>query len=130
VETVDFFPTEVTMPFQSSQDLLTQAATQLTIALLHPQPEGPCCQVGDEQMLTLEGLSAIFEGALPSHNMITVPPPPGKITNSDTPLRVQITCSPPRVPNAATPRRVVQPIVTHITTPNSHRILIQLHAEQ
>jgi hypothetical protein len=63
------------MPFQLSQYLATQAAKQLTHALLHPQPAGPFCQVGDDQMLSLERLSAIFEGALPSHTIITAPPP-------------------------------------------------------
>jgi hypothetical protein len=41
VETVDFFPGKFTLPFPSSQDLATQAATDLTHALLHPQPARP-----------------------------------------------------------------------------------------
>jgi hypothetical protein len=65
VETVEFFPTEVPLPFPSSQDLVTQASKQLTHALINPQPAGPFCQIGDEQMLTLAILSAIFKGALP-----------------------------------------------------------------
>jgi hypothetical protein len=108
------------MSFQSSQDLTTQSTKQLTHALLHPQPEGTFSQVRGEQMLALEQLAAILEGALPSHKNITSSPQ-GEIANSDTPLRVQITVSPPRVPNTATPSRVVQPIVTHIATPNSHQ---------
>jgi hypothetical protein len=56
----------VAIPFQPSQYLEIQAAKQLTHAILHQQPVGPCCQVGDEKMLALEGLSAINEVALPS----------------------------------------------------------------
>jgi hypothetical protein len=41
VETVDFSPTEVAMPFQSSQNLAAQMAKQLTHALLYPHPAGP-----------------------------------------------------------------------------------------
>jgi hypothetical protein len=41
VETVDFFPEKFTLPFPSAQDLATQAAAELTHALLHPQPAGP-----------------------------------------------------------------------------------------
>jgi hypothetical protein len=47
VETVDFFPEKFTVPFPSSRDLATQAAADLTHALLHPQPAGPYCQVGN-----------------------------------------------------------------------------------
>jgi hypothetical protein len=54
VETVDFFPEKFTLPFPSSQDLATQAASDLTHALLHPQPAGPFCQVGNEQTITLK----------------------------------------------------------------------------
>jgi hypothetical protein len=47
VETVDFFPEKSTLPFPSPQDLVTQSAVDLTHVLLHPQPAGPFCQVGD-----------------------------------------------------------------------------------
>jgi hypothetical protein len=40
---VDFFPEKFTLPFPSPQDLATQAAADLTRALLHPQPAGPFC---------------------------------------------------------------------------------------
>jgi hypothetical protein len=68
----------VTKPFQSSQELATQAAKQLTHALLHPQPPGPFLQVGDEQMLALERLSAIFEGGLPLHKINDYDAPPSR----------------------------------------------------
>jgi hypothetical protein len=63
VETVDFFPEKLTLPFPSPQDLATQAAADLTRALLHPQPDGPFCQVGDAKTLAVKRLVAIFEGA-------------------------------------------------------------------
>jgi hypothetical protein len=63
VETVDFSPENFTLPFPSAQDLATKAAEELTHALLHPQPAGPFCKVGDEQTLALKRLADIFEGA-------------------------------------------------------------------
>jgi hypothetical protein len=63
VETVDFFPEEFKLPFPSAQDLATQAAAELTHALLHPQPAGPFCKVGDEQTLALKRLADIFDSA-------------------------------------------------------------------
>jgi hypothetical protein len=62
VETVGFFPEKFTLPFPPAQDLATPAAAELTHALLHPQPAGPFCKVGDEQMLSLKRLADIFEG--------------------------------------------------------------------
>jgi hypothetical protein len=64
VETVDFPPTEVPLPFPSSKELATQASKQITHALLNTKPAGPFCQVGREQILALQRLAAIFEDAL------------------------------------------------------------------
>jgi hypothetical protein len=63
VETVEFFPEKITLPFPSSHDLATQAAADLTHALLHPQPAGPFCQAGNEQTIALKRLASIFETA-------------------------------------------------------------------
>jgi hypothetical protein len=63
VETVEFPPEKFTLPFPSAQDLATQAAAELTHALLNPQPAGPFCKVGDEQTTALKRLADIFEGA-------------------------------------------------------------------
>jgi hypothetical protein len=63
VETVEFSPEKFTLPFPSSQYLSTQAAADLTHALLHPQPAGPFCKVGNEQTIALKRLASIFEGA-------------------------------------------------------------------
>jgi hypothetical protein len=122
VATVDSPPTEVPLPFPSSKELATQAAKKLTRALLNPKPARPFCQVGDEQMLALKPLAEIFEGALPTRKKDATSPL-FEINDNDAPPRVQIAFSPPRVIYGATPARAMQPTVTTITTPNSHRIL-------
>jgi hypothetical protein len=49
---LNFPPTNSRYHFlPSAQDLATQAAADLTYALLHPQPAGPFCKVGDEQTI-------------------------------------------------------------------------------
>jgi hypothetical protein len=63
VKTVEFFPEKLKLPFLSTQELATQAAKELTHALLYPQTPGPFCQVGDEQKFALKHLAAIFKGA-------------------------------------------------------------------
>jgi hypothetical protein len=82
VETVDFFPEKCTLPFPTPQDQATKAATELTRALLHPQPAGPFCQVGDAQTLALKRLAAIFEGATQHKTKINVPPTKRNDNNS------------------------------------------------
>jgi hypothetical protein len=66
VETVEFSPHQFKIPFPSSSDLATQAAAELTRALLNPQPAGPFCQVGDEQAIALRKLATIFEASKPN----------------------------------------------------------------
>jgi hypothetical protein len=83
--------------------------------------------VGDEQMLALQRLSAIFEGALLARKKNTTSPL-FEINDNDAPPRVQIAVSPLRLINGATPSRLIQPTVTSITTPNSHRRLSPLPA--
>jgi hypothetical protein len=117
VETVEFFSEKIKLPFLSTQELATQAAKELTLALLHPQPAGPFCQVGDEKTLALKRLAAIFEGATRSRKSNVLI----ETVGNDAPLRVHITVSPQRVQNAATPQRVAQQTTTAILTPNSHR---------
>jgi hypothetical protein len=97
VETVEFVPEKFTLPFPTPQDLETKAAAELTSALLHPQPAGPFCQVGDAQTLALERLAAIFEGATRRKTKINVPP--NEKEDNNAPPRVRTHVSPPRVPN-------------------------------
>jgi hypothetical protein len=75
VETVDFFPHQFKIPFPSSSDLAAQAATELTHALLNPQPAGPFFQVGDEQAIALRKLATIFEASKPNKVNKQLTPP-------------------------------------------------------
>jgi hypothetical protein len=95
VETVDFFPQKIILPFPSSHDLATQAAADLTHALLHPQPAGPFCQVDDEQAIVLKRLASIFASATPRNK--NNPLAPRDEIENNAPQRVQTTVSPPRV---------------------------------
>jgi hypothetical protein len=79
VETVDFFPHKFTLPFPSSSELATQAAADMTHALLNPQPAGPFCQVGDEQAIALRRLANIFASAKPKNANNKLAPPKIKL---------------------------------------------------
>jgi hypothetical protein len=103
--------------------MATQAAKQLIHALLNLQPARPFYQVGEEQMLVLKRLAAIFKGALPARKKDATYPLL-EINDDDALTRVQIAVSPPKVINGATSSRVIQPTVTNIKTPNSHQRLI------
>jgi hypothetical protein len=85
------FPTEVVITFPSTKDLVTEAANQLRHILLYPT--GTFAQVGNNQMLPLERLAAIFEGALQKHRRT----PPAEIDDRDTPPKWRIKVSPLRV---------------------------------
>jgi hypothetical protein len=119
VETVDFFPEKFTLPFPTPQDMETKAATDLTSALLHPQPAGPFCQVGDAQTLALERLAAIFEGATQRKTKINVPPTEKEAKNA--PPRVRTHVSPPRVPNTTSHNLSPHHNKPPDLIPNSHR---------
>jgi hypothetical protein len=99
--------------------LATQAAADLTHALLHPQPAGPFCKVGNEQTISLKRLVNIFEGAKrrKSKNVIT---PTAGVENT-APPRVQTTVSPPRVANANAQQMSPHPNTSTHSTPNSYR---------
>jgi hypothetical protein len=95
VETVEFFPEKFTLPCPSSHDLATEAAADLTHALLYPQPAGPFCQVGNKQTIALKRLASIFETAK-QRKMKNTLAPQDEIENN-TPQRVHTTVSLPRV---------------------------------
>jgi hypothetical protein len=122
VETVDFFPKKITLPFPSSHDLATQAAADLTHALLHPQPAGPFSQVGNEQTIALKRLASIFETAKQRKTKNTLAPQDGIEHNA--PQRVQTTVSPPRVADTDTEQISLQPISSSQSTPNNDVHLI------
>jgi hypothetical protein len=99
--------------------LATKVATEFTHALLHPQPAGPFCKVGDEQTLALKRLADIFEGATQQKSRVVIPP--AETVGNDAPPRVKNTDSPLRVQNTATQQRVAQQTTSSHLTPNSHR---------
>jgi hypothetical protein len=114
-----FFPEKIILPFPSSQDLATQAAADITHALLHPQPAGPFCKVGNEQTIALKRLASIFEGAKRRKSKTIIAPTNG-IENT-TPQRVQTTVSPPSVAGTEAEQISLQPNTSLQSTPNSHR---------
>jgi hypothetical protein len=91
VETVDFPPDKFTLQFPSAQELATQAAADLTYALLHPQPASPFCKVRNKQTVALKRLADIFEGATPRKSKIVLSPT-GEMENA----------APPRFANTTT----------------------------
>jgi hypothetical protein len=107
------------LPFPSSHDLATQAAADLTHALLHPQPAGPFCQVGDEQAIALRILANIFVSAKPRNTNSPLAPQDGIENNA--PQRVQTTVSPQRVAGTDPEQIALQPISPSQSTTNSHR---------
>jgi hypothetical protein len=119
VETVEFFPHKFILPFPSSQDLANQAASDLTHALLDPQPASPFCQVGDEQAIALKRLANIFVSAKP-RNTNNPLAPKDEIENI-APQRVQTTVSPPSVAGTDAEQIYLQHISLSQSTPNSHR---------
>jgi hypothetical protein len=118
VETVDFFPQQFILSFPSSDDLATQAAADLTHALLHPPPAGPLYQVGDQQAITLKRLASIFASAKPWNK--NNPLSPQDEVENNAPHRVQTTVSPPRVAATDQEQISLQHISPSQSTPNSH----------
>jgi hypothetical protein len=117
--TVEFPPHKFKLPFPSSSELATQAAADLTHALLNPKPAGRCCQVEDEQAIALRKLANIFLSAKPKHANDKLAPQ-DEIENS-APQRVQTTSSPPRVASKGPNQTSLQHIIPSQSTPNSHR---------
>jgi hypothetical protein len=102
-----------------SSELTTQAAADVTHALLNPRPVGPFFQVGDEQAIALRRLENIFILAKPKHANKKLAPQ-DEIENS-SPQRVQTTISPPRVASKDPHQSSFQHIIPSQSTPNSHR---------
>jgi hypothetical protein len=99
--------------------LATQAAAELTHAILHPQPAGPFCKVGDKQTLALKQLADIFEGATQQKSKVVIPPT-DRVKNA-APPRVQNTVSPLRVARTTAQQIPSRPTTSSHSTPNSHR---------
>jgi hypothetical protein len=113
------FPHKFKLPFPSSSELATQAATDLTHALLNPKPAGPLCQVGDEQAIALRKLANIFILAKPKQANTKLAPQ-DELENS-APQSLQTKLSPARVAIQTPNQTSLQHIITSQPTPNSHR---------
>jgi hypothetical protein len=96
--------------------LTTHAAADLTHALLHLQPAGPFCKIGNEQTIALKRLAGIFEGAKQQQSKTILTPTDG-IENT-APQRVQTTVSPPRVAGTDAEQIYLQPNTSSHSIPN------------
>jgi hypothetical protein len=99
--------------------LAKQAATDLTHALLNPQPAGPFCQVGNKQAIALRKLATLFKASKP--NKVNKQLTPRNEEGNNAPQRVQTTVSPPRVDTQIPHQMPTQHIISPHSTPNSHR---------
>jgi hypothetical protein len=130
VDTLEFFSHNYQMPQLSSTDRLIMAAKDMTDALQNPHPEVPFASVGDDTILALADLAAIFKLKLrqtPSPAHQAVPPrvfqhpslaaSSNQILNSPMPItrqtRSQTTIHAQDFPNVPLPPRVVTPRTLH-----------------
>jgi hypothetical protein len=120
---VDFFPTEVPLPFQSTRDLATEAAKQLTYAPVNPQPAEPFTQVGNDQLIALKRLAAIFEGTLPKHRKRMTTPFSITTVSHIRGMTSLSRLTRKNCPYQLSAPRVVVPTASNQITPNSHRRL-------
>jgi hypothetical protein len=126
VDTLEFFPHNYQMPQLSSTDRLIMAAKDMTDALQNPHPEVPFARIGDDTILALSELAAIFKLKLQQAPPPTLPSAPPKVTQrpclsesskpilaSPLPLRrktrSQTTIQTQDITNAPLPPRVVTP---------------------
>jgi hypothetical protein len=74
VDTVEFFPSKLSMPHTSSKYLASSVSLELSNALKNPAPEAPFSHIGTAQLQALRQLSDIFSAALPSGTAHHAPP--------------------------------------------------------
>ena len=105
LDTVEFFPHNSKMPFRSSTENATIAATELIHALRNPALAAPYAHIGDAQVQALEKLAEIFQQATfqPQQQFPTTAPQ-------------QQNVSPPRVAPSF-PRVTAPPITVAPTAP-------------
>ena len=60
-DTVEFFPTHCKMPNMSSHDAVIYTANDIITALTKPQPSNSVISIGDDQLVALRKLAAIFQ---------------------------------------------------------------------
>jgi hypothetical protein len=105
IDTVEFFPSKLSMPNTSSKDPASISALELSNVLQNPAPAAPFSHIGTAQLQALHQLSDIFSAALPSGAAQHAPP----LTQNSSQFRstVQQGCTThtrmPRQPIPATP---------------------------
>jgi hypothetical protein len=127
VDILEFFPYNYQMPHLSSTDRLLMAAKDMTDALKNPHPEVPFASVGDDTILALAYLAAIFKlklrqttspapQAVPpqvfqhpslaasSNPLLNSPMPIARQTRSQTTIHTQDFPNVPLHPRVVTPR--------------------------
>jgi hypothetical protein len=126
VDTLEFFPHNYQMPQLSSTNRLIMAAKDMTDALQNPHPEVPFARVGDDTILALAELAAIFKLKLRQTPSLTPQAAPLKVTQRpcldessnpilDSPMplsrqtRSQSIIQTQDISNAPLPPRVVTP---------------------
>jgi hypothetical protein len=143
VDTLEFFPHNYQMPQLSSTDILTMVAKDMMGALQSPLPEVPFARVGDDTILALAELAAIFKLKLRQPPPPTLPAAPTTVNQrmclaessnpilaSPIPLprqmRSQTTIHTQDITYAPLPTRVVTPRTVNPSPPRlptrSHRL--------
>jgi hypothetical protein len=61
-DTVSWFPTKVTMPLASSNDLILAALTDITNALQHPSPAASLAPLAESHVTALQNLTELLTG--------------------------------------------------------------------
>jgi hypothetical protein len=134
VHTLELFPHNYQMPQLSSTSRLIMAAKDMTDDLQNPHPEVPFASVGDDTILALTDLAAIFKLKLrqtPSPAPQAAPPKvfphpslapsSNQILNSPVPIalqtRSQATIHTQDITNVPLPPRVVTPRTLHQSPP-------------
>jgi hypothetical protein len=142
VDTVEFPPQHVEIPHLSSQEMVIQAARQLTFALRNPAPAAPFSRLGHQQHEALAKLANIFKeiaapelsDAITTTTAKSVQQPIPSIAHTEVPISIpsflqQLRFTPQRVDGAAprveapSPRvnRTAVKVMTPLT--NAHRML-------
>jgi hypothetical protein len=134
MDTLELFPHNYQMPQLSSTDRLLMAAKNITDALQNPHPGVPFTSVGDDTIVALTDLAAIFKLKLQQATSPATQASPAKVVprpslapsstqilNSSIPIgqqtRSQTTIHTQDIPNVPLPPRVVTPRTRHPSPP-------------
>ena len=111
---VEFFPQHTKVPFMSTADAATKAATDLIDILKHPTPPTTYPHLGDEKMKALNDLADIFNTTIETPTRL----PRVQPTIALPPLPIPVP-APTILP--ASPRVIAPTTITPPTSPKSHR---------